>query len=427
MMEWYKIISYFATNEIRLILGLYLVMKLLNFSKQNKKVALLSVVSSIFITILTVFSLPQFYLIGIEVTILVIVAYYLFREEIRMCLFLIFFYEIGIALWEFLISAWFGIMFHNSHFIDEKTTEYIIAVWVVRFLMVGVLLLINLRISIEKEVTRFVSIIAVVGMFGVITLSGQKSIPLSDDQLTTWTILSLLLLLSVLFFNLNRQYEMEKEIARLKEEKLELLENDYMTLNKIHTANARLYHDIHNHIEVMYRYLEQGKINTVIQYLKDLRTPVQEITQIIWTGDEAIDYLINSKMTSARQQNIKTKINIEFPRHTNIRSIDLTVILGNLLDNALEATRVAKEEQRFINLTIRRINNMLIIKVENGFNEKPIVSGGELQTSKSDKYLHGWGVKSVLSATEKYDGTIETSCENRIFQAVATLSYQAVQ
>ena len=56
-------------------------------------------------------------------------------------------------------------------------------------------------------------------------------------------------------------------------------------------------------IEVMYRYLEQGNTEAAIQYLDDLRTPVREIAQTVWTGDEAIDYLINSKMTFAEQQN----------------------------------------------------------------------------------------------------------------------------
>ena len=56
--------------------------------------------------------------------------------------------------------------------------------------------------------------------------------------------------------------------------------------------------------------------------------------------------------------------NIEYPQHTNIRSVDLVAILGNLLDNALEAVESTEGKLRFINLTIRRINEMLIIKLE---------------------------------------------------------------
>lgn len=428
MMDWYKIISCFFTTEIRMILGLCFVVKLLRFSKLDKKAFLLSAGGGAIVTLLTVLALPQFYLIGIEIAVLIAIVYDLFREETRLCLFLIFFYEIGIALWEFLISAGLGVLLHDERFVNSTTTQYMIAVWIVRLLMFCVMLLESRKKNItRKEAIQPAHIIAIVGMFGVIALSGENVVPITDDQLTTWVILSLVLLMAVLFFNLNRQYEMEKEITRLRGEKAELLERDYQALNKTYSANAKLYHDIHNHIEVMYRYLEQGNTEAAIQYLDDLRTPVQEIAQTVWTGDEAIDYLINSKMTFAEQQNIQTKLNIEFPRNTNIRSVDLTAILGNLLDNALEAVIAVKDNMRFINLTIRRINNMLIIKVENSFDEQPVVTHGELQTSKSDKSLHGWGLKSALSAAERYDGTIEISCENHVFQAVVTLSYRAVE
>ncbi|SHK07634.1 sensor histidine kinase [Hespellia stercorisuis] len=427
MTEWYKIVSCFFTNEIQLLLGLCLVAKLLNFPKLNKIAVLLSTGGSVLITWATILALPQFYLVGIEIGLLITMVCYLYREQTRICVFLIFFYEIAIALWEFLISAGLAVWLKDARFIDTVTAEYMLAVWIVRLLMLGIFWLAkrNGKIA-RKEAVRMFSVISLAGMFGVIVLSEQKRILLSDDRLTTWIILSLLLMMAILFFTLSRQHEMEKEIARLKEEQAELLERDYRALNRTYTSNAKLYHDIHNHIEVLHRYLKQRKTDEAIQYLEDLCSPVWELTQENWTGDEAIDYLISSKMSFAKQQNIRTKINIEFPRHTNIRNVDLTAILGNMLDNALEAAIVTTGELRFINLTIRRINNMLIVKVENGFAEKPVIAGGTLQTSKSQKALHGWGLKSALSAAERYDGIIKTSFDQHIFQTVATLSYHAV-
>lgn len=117
---------------------------------------------------------------------------------------------------------------------------------------------------------------------------------------------------------------------------------------------------------------------------------------------------------------------MEFPRHTNIRSADLTAILGNLLDNALEAAKKARGDQRFIRLTVRRIYNMLVIKVENGCEAPPVAKQGELITSKTEGGLHGWGLKSVRAAAEKYDGIVETMYEDHVFRAVVTLSFEAV-
>ena len=102
-------------------------------------------------------------------------------------------------------------------------------------------------------------------------------------------------------------------------------------------------------------------------------------------------------------------------------------ILGNLLDNALEAVEGTEGNLRFINLTIRRINEMLIIKLENGCKVTPAVADGDLQTSKTDKTLHGWGLQSVRTAAERYDGTIETEHSDHMFYTVVTLSFEAVK
>lgn len=84
------------------------------------------------------------------------------------------------------------------------------------------------------------------------------------------------------------------------------------------------------------------------------------------------------------------QLQVEFPSHTNIRSADLCAILGNLLDNALEASRqVPAAEQREIRLTIRCIHQMLVIKVENPFVALPNEKDGVLQTAKAQNGLHG--------------------------------------
>ena len=124
----------------------------------------------------------------------------------------------------------------------------------------------------------------------------------------------------------------------------------------------------------------------------------------MWTGDEAVDYLIGNKAAAAEEQQIAAEVSMEFPRHTNIRSADLTAILGNLLDNALEAANQAEGDLRFIRLTVRRINDMLVIKMENGCNTAPV--------SKA--------------AAEKSEGTVETGYDENVFRAVVTLSFEAV-
>ena len=82
--------------------------------------------------------------------------------------------------------------------------------------------------------------------------------------------------------------------------------------------------------------------------------------------------------------------------------------MGNLLDNAIEAARqVSDPSGRTVALTIRRIHQMLVIKVENSFAAAPVQEGGELKTTKTEGGLHGWGLKSAQTAAEKYDGMVQ--------------------
>ena len=424
MMGWYQIISFLFTNGLRIFLCLYLVMAVLKLSSDRKKAGVLSACTAAFITLLSFLPIPQTYITGAEIIIIMLIIRHLFRAELRMPLFLTFFYEITVALWEFIISAGLGIIFRSEGFLDRNTPEYMAAVWIVRVFMLGIAFL---AVKASEGRNRVISAVAVAGLFGVIFLSGQNIITISDEQMTTWIIFSMLIFVAIQFFYRTRQYEMEKKIAHLEKEKNALLMRDYQLLKDTYAANAKLFHDFHNHIEALHRYLEKDRTAEAVRYLESLRSPIEAVTQHVWVGDEAVDYLINSKVTLAASREIQVNCNIEYPQHTNIGSVDLVVILGNLLDNALEAVDGTEGNLRFINLTIRRINEMLVIKAENGCNTTPVVADGDLQTSKADKTLHGWGLQSVRTVAERYDGTIETEYSNHTFRAVVTLSFEAVK
>ena len=426
MMDWVQVISYLFSNELRLFLGLYLVAKLTDFSLERNGL-LLTGVGGCLATILQAVSLPNIGVMAIEVLVITAVAGYYQRGKINLFLFLAISYEIGVGLWDFLIQAALGILFRSYSFIDLKFPESLAGIWLVRLAMLGLTILLTKQREKSPAPLRLTSVVVMLGLFGAITLSEQTILPLSDDQTGTWVILSMVLLFSVLFYRLNLQREMEQEIAQFKQDQAEILERDYQALSRTYESNAKLYHDLHNHIEAIYQCLTQGDIQEAVRYCEDLRTPVREISQTVWTGDKALDYLISSKMALAEQRQIKTKVNIEYPHNTNIRSVDLTTILGNLLDNALEAAEAAPGELRFLNLTIRRINAMLIIKVENGYGNAPTENGGELETTKVDKAAHGWGLKSVQTAADRYDGTITTDYKDGVFQSVVTLSFQPVK
>lgn len=423
------LLSKILTSGLRVIVCLFLISQLLSAEKPDKRSIFTGLAGMFFITVLLfLIDLPDFYRMALEVVWIAICASRLQRADNRMRLFVAIFYEIAVSFWQFLFMAGMSVLFCSSTFLDYGTLNGQAAVWLLHILLIILTVYLSKNQDIAgKDAFRFASAVAVIGFIAVITLSQQTALVLPDDTLTIWTILAVVLMMSILVFNMNRQYKIEMELTRLKCEQVELLERDYTALNNAYAVNAKLFHDFHNHIGALRQLLFHKKYTEAVQYLDELQAPVREMTDTVWTGDETIDYLINSKATAAMASGIQLQTQVEFPHNTNIRSADLCAILGNLLDNALEAARqVSTPEQRFVRLTIRRINQMLVIKVENSFISSPVQKDGQLKTTKIGNGLHGWGLKSAQAAAEKYDGMVQTTYTGNTFRAVATLSYHGV-
>ncbi len=428
MTGWMILLSEIAAGCARAIVFVFLIYRLLSADRPGKRcVAVVSAGIAFLVLSLTVLNVNESDVcrIGAETVWLVICASRLQKAEIRMSLFVGIFYEIAVSFWQFLFSSWLGVLFSSPDFQDYETGWGQTAVWMLHgFLVVLVFYYLERRKMTGKIAFQFASSIAVAGFLAVITLSEQKTLVIAEDILDMWTVLSVVLMMSVLIFRISRQYEMEKELAELKSEQAELLERDYLTLNQAYEVNAKLFHDFHNHIGVLQQLLSHQKMQEAEEYLNSLQAPVREMTDTIWTGDETIDYLINSKASKAKSDKTEFQAQVEFPRHTSIRSADLCAILGNFLDNALEAARqIPETRRRYIRLTIRRINHMLVIKVENSFEGNLIKEGDTLRTTKAEGGLHGWGLKSAQAAAGKYSGCVQTTCADGVFRAVATLSY----
>ena len=430
MTDVFLLLSSMLTGAVRVLVGLTLVHRLLSVKRPDRKSIAAGLAGALALTVLlSLLHAPDFYRMALEAVLIAACAPRLQGAGLRMGLFVGIFYEIGVSFWSFLLSAGLGVLLRSQDFLNTGTLAGQSALW----LLHGLLAVLAVWLSRDREINRksafrAVSALTLAGFLGVITLSEQTVLAIPDDTLYMWTILTVVLMMSVLVFNINRQYEVEKELARLKSEQAELLERDYTAVNRAYQVNAKLFHDFHNHIGVLRQFLTHEKYGEAVRYLDELQAPVRNLTATVWTGDETADYLINSKAAAAEADGIRFQVQVEFPRRTNIRSVDLCAILGNLLDNAIEAARqVPDPSGRTVTLTIRRIHQMLVIKVENSFVGAPVQEKGELKTTKTEGGLHGWGLKSAQTAAEKYDGMVRAGVSGEVFRAVATLSFQGME
>ena len=105
--------------------------------------------------------------------------------------------------------------------------------------------------------------------------------------------------------------------------------------------------------------------------------------------------------------------NVDYPVDCHITSSDMVIILANLLDNAIEAcSKIENSSERKIRLVIRRINAMVMIKVENPCPQAPKVVGGKLMTNNKNKYDYGWCLVNVEDTAQKYEGSLRCTYDN---------------
>ncbi len=115
----------------------------------------------------------------------------------------------------------------------------------------------------------------------------------------------------------------------------------------------------------------------------------------------------------AKERGIRFSAHIDIPDDLPVQDMDLSVLLGNLLGNAIEGACLAAEEQRLINLNIIRSGKMLAITVDNGFDGIVKKNGNEYVSTKSEG--RGLGLSILTSIAEKYGGGVEFKNDNKMF------------
>lgn len=177
-----------------------------------------------------------------------------------------------------------------------------------------------------------------------------------------------------------------------------------------------IYHDLKNHVLVIRSYLAQEKYKDLGVYLDRLQEETKYVAPKVYTGQPTVDSMLRYKMGVAEKAGIKLKLNAIIPEKLMIDDFDITVLLGNLLDNAVEACGKLEERMRNISLTLRLSRNQLFILVENPFVGKIKWHNGMPSTEKMDKSSHGLGLQNVKRVVDKHDGVLEIKNEDGVFK-----------
>ncbi len=193
----------------------------------------------------------------------------------------------------------------------------------------------------------------------------------------------------------------------------------YDEINSKYTEAQMLRHDMKNHLTAIAILLDDGKISDARMYLKEINSEMDSTKLPIKTGLPVLDALLFKKLSGMRKNGVAVNIELTaYLSETGVLEYDLCGIFGNILDNAYEACVKLDDEDKAVNMTVKRQMDMLCIFCENRYKD----INEDLSTQKQDKKYHGMGLRSIRRIAEKYDGTLDINFENGVFRLSVLLN-----
>lgn len=210
------------------------------------------------------------------------------------------------------------------------------------------------------------------------------------------TIIGLMTILTILVYFAERIL-LEEEIKEMKYK-----EDYYNRIEKKQKEIKELRHNIKNEIIMLKSQVNNGNIKEANIIMDRIISKTQNDKLGIYTDNVEINFMLNSKINQSKHYNIKWNIDIKVPVNLRVDASDIGIILGNLLDNSIEACSMIEEFERIIDVTILYKKSAMTINIENS---KSIYYNSE-KTWKEDKENHGLGLKSVEKIVNKYSGIL---------------------
>ena len=194
----------------------------------------------------------------------------------------------------------------------------------------------------------------------------------------------------------------------------ELIDTHYQEVDNMYRQIRGWRHDYRNHIQAMKALAASGDMDGIKDYLEHLDTDLQTVDTVVKTGNPMADAIINSKISLAKTRQIPVKIDAHIPVKLKTSELDLCCILGNLFDNAMEASMQLPEEQRLIRVYMDMKNTQLYISFTNFTAGKKLPKiGGRFHSTKGEG--RGLGLVRIDNIVERLDGYLSRNSEDGAF------------
>lgn len=231
-------------------------------------------------------------------------------------------------------------------------------------------------------------------------------------------VINLVTIEMIAMLNRRNQERMETERLRMQLQ----YQTQYATAVQQQEENIhRLRHDMRHNMTVIKELVNENNREELMEYLARYADQLQAMIAFVRTNNACVDAIINTKLTYAQEKGIEVLCRID-SNLSSLREIDYCTLLGNLLDNAIEASLKNLTQSEII-LEMRCEDEQLLIRVKNRIDTSVLTKNPQLRTSKGVKHEHGFGIQSVREIADRYDGTVDFYEDSGYFIADVSLHF----
>ena len=223
-------------------------------------------------------------------------------------------------------------------------------------------------------------------------------------------IIAGILLVNLLLWVFVMPWYVNRRISRFQNE---LVNRHYDEVETMYRRMRGWRHDYHNHIQTLKAHMSLGQYEETLWYLNRLEEDLASVDTLLKTGNVMVDAILNSKLSLIREKRIQVDATAVVPEDISISGIDLSVLIGNLLDNAMEACIQLPPEERFIRIYIDIIKKQLYLSVTNSMAGNAKRSGERFISGKEGS--HGFGLLRIDSIVEKHGGYVNRKTDSGVF------------
>jgi len=345
---------------------------------------------------------------------------------------------VGTSIWLKVYGWTCGFVIDAFLFEPEKqVAAYIVYDAVEGCIMAGIMLLLitvfhkvyvskNEKMTIKEALLLMLPSVA--GVFNYRLLLYFNSIDTREIDISPYDLISFIFylvsytaLVAVIYFyeQIKAGQRREKEAAMLSVQTDNI--RDYISgAESLYRDIRAIRHDMRNHLAVLESLHERGENEAFENYLAEARERIGSDSGIA-SGDPVTDVILTEKQSEAAKRGITFDCDFHYPADFSGGALDMSIILNNALNNAIEAAEKCSENARNIAISSMRKKNAFVITITNSCTGADL-SGGELPaTTKSDRENHGFGLVNIKNTAEKYGGGIEIDCKDGIFTLTVML------